>query len=124
MLYRVKVLHTTPEKLQAFIYSLTSKQEAWDRTSKTLFPVFDGDIIVSDYDLDEVRNVSVTKEGMRYLASPFNNNTQLGRQINSTLSGDLAVRTQFRIRDYLQAVATQGLATVEPFEYPVTEIPT
>jgi hypothetical protein len=122
MLYKVTVFHTTPDKLQAFIYSLVSRTEYWDRVSKKLFNEFDGGIIVSDEDLDEIRTVSITPEGRKLLVNPFSNNTVVTREINRLLSEASLSYTEFTLRSYLQVVSMQGLVSVDAFEYPVEDM--
>lgn len=121
MLYKVILSGTTNDKLQEFVYSIVSGSVRDDRVSRKLFTEYDGHIILSDDDLDEVRKVNVTQEGLRLLSLPFINHTVLTREVNRTIFGGLT-QTEFTLRSYFQYVAMQGLAFIEEFEYPPSEM--
>jgi hypothetical protein len=109
----------TSDRLQNWLYEVTSRTEVWDRVTRKLFPEYEGGIIVSDAELDLVRERHMTSDGIKYLGHIVPNIGSANRSLNAKLYKDLEDNSSFTIRPYVMYMLDNGFITVEVnFEYP------
>lgn len=121
MLYKVTLQGTTVDKFQRFFFSILSRQEPWDRTTSTLFPSYEGSLIISDEELDVVRTVCATKSTRQSMSLPFRSGCQKLNEANRQIVATLKDRDTFTFRTLFTYLASAGIIKVESFKYPETK---